>query len=175
MSEGSRRRPRRKSGEETSPSSIWANHAVAANPFQAFRDVCYLYGVDDLADALGMKRGTLYNKADADVDSHNQPTLRDVINVTRVTLDHRVLESLDRMFDRAGFDVKPLSVCSDEALLELLCNVGKEKGELCTAVHRALKAERFTPEHLQRIRAEAFDVVAELMAFLQRLEGLVDE
>jgi len=105
MSEASRRRAGRKSERPSPASPIHANHAVASSPFEAFRDVVYQYGVEALADELGTKRGTLYNKADADADSHHQPTLRDVINVTRVTGDARILESLDRMFDRAGFDI----------------------------------------------------------------------
>lgn len=125
---------------------------------------------------MTMSPGVLYNKADADrnPDSYSQPTLRDVINVTRITGDMRVLESLDRMFGRTAFDTKPMEACSDEALLELLCRVGKEKGELCAAVHAALQAKRFTPGHLQAIRAEAFDLVSEVMAFVVRAEGMVD-
>jgi hypothetical protein len=122
-----------------------------------------------------MRCGTLYNKADADAESHNQPTLRDVIHVTRVTGDSRVLESLDRLFDRAGFDVREFRSCSDEALLELLCRVGSESGQMHECVRKALADARFTGHELTQIRGEVFDLVGELMAFLQRLEGLVDD
>lgn len=151
-------------------------HAVDANPLKAFHDVVYAAGVPDLADDLTMSAGVLWNKADAyrKPESYHQPHLRDVINVTRITGDMRILESLDRMFGRTAFDTKPMEACSDAALLELLCRVGKEKGELCVAVNAALKAKRFTPEHLQAIRAEAFDLVSEVMAFVVRAEGMVD-
>ncbi|WP_428570751.1 phage regulatory CII family protein [Ramlibacter sp.] len=145
------------------------------NPLHAFRDVVYAFGVQELAAELGYREGTLYNKADADAESHHQPTLRDVINVTRATGDTRILESLDRLFDRAGFDLPPQSVCSDEHLLEILCRVGSENGQLHEAVRRALGARRFTVDDLQKVRAEAFDLVSEVMAFLARLESLLDD
>lgn len=93
---------------------------AAPNPFEAFKLAVYRFGVAELAAELGYRPGTLYNKADADADSHAQPTLRDVVLVTRLTGDCSILDSLDRMFGRAAYDVTPGQV-SDEALLELLC------------------------------------------------------
>ena len=150
------------------------NGAVPESPFEAFRVVAYTHGVERLANRLGMNRGTLYNKCDADVESHHQPTLRDVIAVTRETRDMRILDSLNRLFDRAAYDVTP-GAASDTALLELLCNVGSDSGELHAAVARALKDGRFSVAELQCVRTEALDLVSAVLAFVQRLEGLVDE
>lgn len=175
MSEALPPQRRTKSEPVRGTSQCLPNHAVPESPLEAFRLVCYEFGIAELAAATGYKRGTLYNKADADADSHHQPTLLDVMTVTRVSGDTRILESLDRLFDRAGFDLPPPSACSDEHLLELLCNVGTEHGQLHAALNAALKKKRFKVEDLQRIRSEAFDLVGEVMAFLARLEGLVDE
>ena len=149
-------------------------HEVPVSPFDAFRAVATAYGVKDLAERLSMKPGTLWNKVDADVESHHQPTLRDVIAVTRETRDMRILDSLNRLFDRAAYDVTP-GAASDAALLELLCNVGSDSGELHAAVARALKDGRFSVAELQCVRTEALDLVSAVLAFVQRLEGLVDE
>lgn len=150
------------------------NAAVPVSPFEAFRLLCAAYGVKDLAERLGMKPGTLWNKCDADVESHHQPTLRDVIAVTRESGDMRVLESLNRLFDRASYDVTP-GAASDSALLELLCKVGSDNGALHTAVGTALADGRFTQADLLAVRAEAFDLVSSVLSFVQRLEGLVDD
>lgn len=151
-------------------------HEVPLSPFEAFRLVVYGQDVPTLAREMGLKPGTLWNKADADDDSHAQPTLRDVIQVTRLTGDTTILESLDRMFDRAGFPVpQPDNQIHDAALLELFLRVGDENGQLCRAVHTALADERFSHAELQQIRGEAFDLVSHLMAFLARIEGLVDD
>ena len=87
--------------------AVPGRHEVPLSPFEAFRLVVYGQDVPTLAREMGMKPGTLWNKADADDDSHAQPTLRDVIQVTPLTADVTILESLDRMFDRAGFPLPP--------------------------------------------------------------------
>ncbi len=148
---------------------------VAPNPFEAFKLAVYRFGVAELAAELGYRPGTLYNKADADADSHAQPTLRDVVLVTRLTGDHSILDSLDRMFARAAYDVTPGLPVSDEALLELLCKVGSEQGDLFTAVQLALQAERLDRASVEKVRAEAHQLITAVLAFVQRLEGLCDE
>lgn len=151
-----------------------SNPAVPESPFEAFRLVVYTAGAEHLANRLGMNRGTLYNKADADVESHHQPTLRDVIAVTRETGDMRILESLDRLFGRAGYEVTPGPV-SDAALMELLCKVGSESGAMHQALVVGLADGDFTLRDLQLVRGEAFDLISAVLNFVQRLEGLVDD
>jgi len=146
---------------------------VPVNPYEAFRLVVYSHGVKELAERMGMSPGVLYNKADANVESQAQPTLRDLMAVTRETGDMRILESLNRLFDRGSYDLTPVPP-SDEALLELLAVVGSEQGAMCSALIRGLSDRRFTPDDFQAVRAEAFDVINAVLAFVQRTEGLVD-
>ena len=47
--------------------------------------------------------------------------------------------------------------------------------QLHAAVARALKDGRFSVAELQCVRTEALDLVSAVLAFVQRLEGLVDE
>ena len=150
------------------------NGAVPESPFEAFRVVAYTHGVERLANRLGMNRGTLYNKCDADVESHHQPTLRDVIAITRETQDMRILESMNRLFDRATIDLRPGPV-SDEAVLELLLRVSSEKGQMAQALRNGYADTRFCRDDYQAVRAEAFDLINAVLDFVQRLEGLVDE
>lgn len=150
------------------------NAAVPLNPQEAFRLAVYAFGVKEVAAALVMNEGTLHNKCNADEDSHHKPTLRDVIQVTRITGDTRILESLDRMFGRAGYETAPGEV-SDMALMELLCKVSSEHGAMHQAVLAGLLDTRFTSVELQAVRAEAFDVINAVLGFVHRLEGLVDD
>jgi hypothetical protein len=145
-----------------------------ANPFEAFRQLAYFHGVVELAQKMGIKPGTLYNKADADEETHHQPTLRDVVLATRLTGDMRVLDALNEQFGRAAFDVSDMADKSDDALLELFTDYGKENGEFCQALGAALRGERFTPESFTAIEAEAMDVVAALMTIVARAKGLID-
>lgn len=147
----------------------------ASNPFDAFRQLCYTFGVVELAQQMGLKPGTLYNKADADEETHHQPSLRDVVLATRLTQDTRVLDALDEHFGRAAFDVNSLAVKSDEALLDLLNVLDVEKGHFHAALRDALSDKRFKASEFIRVRSEAFDIVSALMTLVARLEGLVDE
>lgn len=153
---------------------LFTKHEVPVSPFDAFRAVATAYGVKDLAEVLGMKTGTLWNKVDADVESHHQPTMRDVIAITRETQDMRILESLNRLFDRATIDLRPGPV-SDEAVLELLLRVSSEKGQMAQALRNGYADKRFCREDYQAVRGEAFDLINAVLDFVQRLEGLVDE
>ncbi len=146
-----------------------------ANPFEAFRQLAYTFGVVELAQQMGLKPGTLYNKADADEETHHQPTLRDVLLATRLTGDYRVLDALNEQFGRAAFDVTPHKHMSDEALLELFLTLGKEVGEFHAVARSALLDRNFNAQSLNVIRCEAFDMVSALMTLVARLEGLLDE
>lgn len=146
-----------------------------STPYEAFRRLAYSYGVEDLARLMGLKTGTLYNKADADAESQAQPTLRDVVMATEASGDYQVLDALEEMFGRVAYNASSLAHVSDEALLELLTKLGKEHGEFHAALHAALIDKKFNREDLRLIKAEAFDLVSALMTLVSRVEGLVDE
>lgn len=146
-----------------------------ADPFEAFRQLVYQFGVPALAQQMGLKPGTLWNKADADADTHHQPTMRDVMLATRLTNDMRVLDAMNEQFGRVAFDTRAMGVTSDEALLELLTRLGDESGQFHAALRNALVDRRFSMRELSAVRAEAFDMVSALMTLLVRMEGLLDE
>jgi hypothetical protein len=156
-----------------------ANHALrratAPNVFEAFRRVVYSYGVERLAAVTGQRPGTLYNKADADDHTHNQPTLRDVLQVTQATGDMAILDALDETFGRAAYNTAQHENTSDEALLELMANLGSESGQFHSAIAHGLRSRRFSAEHMREIRGEGFDLISAVMVLMHRLEGLVDD
>lgn len=171
------------SSSSSGPGANERRHTVPAVPrknaapdvFRAFRDLVYVHGVDYLAPRMGLRPGTLYNKADAHEDTHNQPTLRDVLLATQATGDMRVLDALDETFGRAAFDCTAFEGASDEALLELVTRLGAEHGEFHAALGAALRERRFSAEALTKIRGEGLDIVAAVMTLLVRLEGMVDD
>ncbi len=151
------------------------NEVTHCDPFDAFRRLVYSQDVKVLAVQMGMRPGTLYNKADADVESHNQPSLRDVVLLSQLTGDMRVLDALDAMFHRAAFDVTPYTLTSDAALLELVTQMGIENGHFHAELNAALIDGHFTSMELQRLRKEALEMVSALMTVVKRVEGLIDE
>lgn len=157
------------------PNRAVVRRALAPDVFEAFREVVYSHGVQKLAPKMGLRPGTLYNKADAGEDTHAQPTLRDVVHLTQATGDMRVLDALDEMFGRAAFDCLPHADASDEELLHLLADLGSETGEFHQALANGLRARRFTTPVLRAIRGEAYDIVSALMTLVRRLEAYVDD
>lgn len=149
--------------------------AAAPNVFEAFRELVYAADPAKLAPRMGLKVGTLYNKADADDTSHHQPTLRDVVLATQATGNTVVVQALAETFGLATFDCARLEDTSDEDLLLLLTRLGSETGDFHRALQEGLQARRFTPEALRVIRGEAFDMVSALMTLVHRLEGYLDE
>ncbi len=148
-------------------------NSIPLSPQVAFREVVERYGYAEMAAAIVMPKGTLQNKCNADEDSHHKPTLKDVVDVTRVSNDTAVIVSLARMFDLATYELVP-GLGSDEALLELLCKVSAESGAMHTALVKGYADRKFTLEDYLEVRAEAIDVITALLNFLQRLEGNVD-
>lgn len=147
----------------------------AADVFEAFRQAVMLSGnVPALAARMGLRPGTLYNKAEAGDDTHNQPTLRDVVLVTEITGDMRVVEALAATFGLATFDTAGQAQASDEELLTLLADMGRETGEFHGALAQGLRDHRFSLQAMAHIRREAMDIVAALMTVLHRLEDYVD-
>jgi hypothetical protein len=157
------------------PRNHAARRSFAPDVFLAFRDVVYRHGVDRLAPLMGLRAGTLYNKADAGDDSHNQPTLRDVVLLTQATGDMGVVDALNETFGRAAYDCATHETTSDEALLELLANLGAESGNFHQALAQGLKERRFSEASMRHIRGEAFDMVSALMVLVKRLEHYVDQ
>lgn len=144
--------------------------------FEAFREAVMLSGdVPALAARMGYRAGTLYNKAEAGDDTHNQPTLRDVVLVTEITGDMRVVDALAETFGRATFDTTGRAEASDEELLTLLADMGAETGQFHSALAQGLRDRRFTAQVLRAIRGEAMDIVSALMTLLHRLEDYVDD
>lgn len=157
------------------PRNHAARRSFAPCVFQAFRELVYSQGVESLAPLMGLRPGTLYNKADAGDDSHNQPTLRDVVLATQATGDMRVLDALNETFGRAAYDCAQFENLTDQDLLELVTNLGAESGEFHRALANGLDQRKFSEDTMRQIRAEAFDMVSALMVLVKRLEGYVDE
>ena len=51
------------------PNRAAVRRALAPDVFEAFRELVYSYGVQKLAPKMGLRPGTLYNKADASEDT----------------------------------------------------------------------------------------------------------
>ncbi|MFZ4286611.1 phage regulatory CII family protein [Variovorax sp. HJSM1_2] len=143
------------------------------NVHEAFRRLVYRYGVPDMAAEIGMVPGVLYNKADANDESRHQPTLRDVVWVTRISGDLQVLHALCHLFHLGTFDITPGPAPTDAEISKLLCHIGSEEGQMCQALARGFDDDRFCVDDFKAVQAEGHQLIRAVLQLLQRLEGLV--
>lgn len=145
---------------------------LAESPYEAFKRLAYTFGVDELSQLMGCKKGTLYNKADADIETAHQPNLHDVIVITRATGDFSVIEALERQFGRVGYSCTEGGASNDAALLELICTVGSKNGKMHQALSAALEDGNFEDAEIDQVLHECFDLVQATLCFAQRIKGM---
>lgn len=145
------------------------------NVHEAFRDVVYAYGVPDMAAAIGMVPGVLYNKADPYADSRHQPTLRDVVLVTRISGDLQVLHALCHLFHLGTFDISPGPAPTNDEIAALLCHVNSENGQMHQVLTSSWDDKKFCPGDFKAVQTEAHQLIRAVLQLLQRLEGLVHD
>ena len=130
-------------------------------------------GVQALAAKLGTPAGTLYNKLNPHESQHHKLTLQDVIQISSITGDLRLLKSLAQTLGCICFPVPNLDQVSDEALLDLINKIGAEGGDFYRAVNSALQV-RFPVQHdVERIHKEGLEFIGAIVEAMVRTEGLL--
>jgi hypothetical protein len=129
--------------------------------------------VPALAAKMGMPAGTLYNKLNPHESTHHKLTLQDVIQITAITGDLRLLKALAQTLGCVCFPVPNLHHVSDEALLELINNVGAEGGDFYRAINVALGKKRPEAKDVARIHKEALEFIGAIVEAMTRTEGLL--
>lgn len=157
----------------------WGNSQMAAGTrelprdvLQAFHDTCFTFGVEELAGLMGVSRGVLYNKCDVGEGQHHKPTLQDALLVQVITGDKRIAQAMSRLLNGVFVDLSGMQAQSDEALLDLVAVWMKEQGDLFARWQEAYGDGHISQADYRRIRKEALDVVAAVMTFVARVEGL---
>jgi hypothetical protein len=129
-------------------------------------------GVPVLAAKMGMPAGTLYNKLNPHESTHHKLTLQDVIQITAITGDLRLLKALAQTLGCVCFPVPNLNNVSDAALLELINNVGAEGGDFYRAINVVLSLKQPRPKDVARIHKEGLEFIGAIVEAMARTEGL---
>jgi Phage regulatory protein CII (CP76) len=130
-------------------------------------------GVPALAAQMGMPSGTLYNKLNPNETTHYKLSLQDVIQITVITGDLRLVKALTQALGCVCFAIPNLDHVSDEALLELINNVGAEGGDFHRAINIALARKRPERRDIGRIRKEGLEFIGAIVEAMTRTEGLL--
>lgn len=140
----------------------------------AFYRVVHDFGVQALADKMGVSAGVLYNKANANDTSHHKPTLGEAVLVTNLTEDKRVIQAFAVACGGVFLDLPDLSHISDVALLEAVSKIAVEGGEFHGAFLNALADNRISREEFHAIQTEAFQWIAAIGEAISRIEGMIE-
>jgi hypothetical protein len=146
---------------------------VPRDVHEAFRQVCYDFGVEKLAGMMGIPAGTLYNKCNVNETSHHKPTLADCVVVTLLTGDKRIVQAFARTVGGVYFDLPDLSSLSTDALLIALAQVQITNGSFHHEIHDSLSGDdRIDPREYARIERAAHAYLAAILEGLARMREM---
>jgi hypothetical protein len=133
----------------------------------------YPGGARKLAPLVGMNAGTLSNKADPAMPGH-QLTVRQAVAIQHATKDLSILRAEAQLLGCAVVPLSKFEGVSDLELLEAYAQWNAEIGETAAAIRDCVANRRITREAVRRVRREVYEDAAHGLAFLERLEALVD-
>lgn len=148
--------------------------AAPKDVHEAFRATVYAQErVEDLAALMGLSPGVLYNKANCNDTSHNQPTARDLVVAQVVTGDKRITHAMAACMGGVFVDLAPLRPGNcDQAILDLVAAWMKEQGEVFARFEEAYGDGKLDAQDVKRIKAEAYDVLRAVLEFVRRVEAM---
>lgn len=143
---------------------------------QAIYDTVHRFrgGAVRLAPRVGMNAGTLSNKANPGMETH-QLGLRESVPIQRVSGNFSILHAYAAVLDHVAVKIGDYANCSDVELLDIFAKYCAEFGESAGAIHEALRDRRVTRDEFRKVQAEIFQDFRAGMELLTRLEALIDE
>jgi hypothetical protein len=148
-------------------------NAVPKDVHEAFRQVCYDFGVDRLAAMMGMPPGTLYNKCNLNETNHHKPTGAEFVLVTLLTGDKRIPRAFSQVTGGVHVDLPDLSNISTDALLLHILKIEDEGGDFYHEVHNALAGDnRISAQEFADIEREAHKWIGAILEGLARMREM---
>ena len=137
-----------------------------------FRDpVTGKRGVPAMAHRLGCRTGTLQNEVNRTMPSH-VPNVHKVRAMMLVAQDFRPLYQLARDCGHLAWRKRDYAQVSDQALLDALLHIDREKGDVARELARALEDGQVDPEERDRLLEEIDDVRAALCELEARIREM---
>lgn len=143
---------------------------------EAIYSTCHEFrgGAVRLAPRVGMNAGTLSNKANPGMESH-QLGLRESIPIQRIADDYRILHAYAAALDHTAIPLGDFSACSDLELLELYAKYHARVGEMAKELHDTLADRKVTRREFSIVKHRSDEAVRANRELLSRLEALIDD
>jgi hypothetical protein len=127
-----------------------------------------------LAPRLGVKPGTLSNKADPACDTHHL-NVSEAAAVMLASGDCRILHSLAHLVHHIAIPLGDFSRVADLEVLNAYTELHREIGETAAAINEALRDGKITRPEYEMVRRELYEDARAGFELLTRLEALIDE
>lgn len=143
---------------------------------QAFHDVVFDFGPEKLAAMMSMKLGTLYNKANCNDNeqNHNKPTGQELMLVTLLTGDKRIVQAFSRTVGGVYIDLPDLSQLTTDALMAHILKIAHENGDFHRAIERATEKDGISKAEYAVIHREGHELIAAILECLVRMKEMSD-
>jgi len=123
---------------------------------------------------LGRSPAVISNEVNPEVTSHKQ-SLEDSIPVQLLTVDFRILHAYSHALHHVALQLPALPEVSDVELLNQFARWQALMGETCEHIRQALEDNRVEPRELREVSKAGHRHMTAFLAFLSRLEQLVEE
>jgi len=150
------------------------NNPQLKDVHEAFRAICHDYDVAKMASLLSTPAGTLYNKCNLNESSPHKATLADAMLVQIIASDHRLVEAMAFTLGGAFVKLPKPAVISDQALLDMVCEISIESGRFHGELRDALADGKFTAAEHDAIHQRALVYIQKILESVGRIQGMVD-
>lgn len=131
-------------------------------------------GAVALAPKIGLQPGTLSNKVNPQMDTH-QVGLRESIPLQLATADYRVLHVYASVLGHCVYPLPDNAVTSDMELLTQYAHFHATVGKHSGVIREALRDGRISAAEIGCVRQAFDELVRSGLSVLHRLEALADE
>lgn len=142
-----------------------------ADVCSAARGVGERFGMKRLAALLGISLSSMYGKTDP-LDHASQLTVWDVMRITMLTRDTRIVEAISRSVGGAHYQLPDLTEVPDDALLNLLMEADIQRGRFSTDLRQAMQDQRINPAELKQLDTDLLDVISVYAELRARLASM---
>lgn len=131
-------------------------------------------GAVALAPRVGMRAGTLSNKADPAMESH-QLTLRESIPIQQIAQNFSILYAYAAVLDHCAVELGDFNQTSDVEMLDLYCEYHARIGTGAQALRNALQDRRITFIEARNVKCALLEQIRAGMELQARVEALAGE
>ncbi|BAO88946.1 phage regulatory CII family protein [Caballeronia cordobensis] len=133
----------------------------------------YKGGCESLAPRIGMSAAVLRSKVNPNTETH-KASLMEVVNITEMADDDRVLEAWARERGYALVKMPVVETSNDAAIVELMGEAWATHGEVGQEICKTLEDKRVKADEVDRVEKRIYRHAQVLFNISSRLRGMAE-